>query len=359
MAQVSLIASRVGICGWLRIRCKATRFRLASAGEMGLCPQRPALSHAPTWAGRRGRPYGNPYMVDTRILLWRSLSSLILWTLVLTMVILDWRTGCWLVIASFGLLAQREFYRAEQTKGHIVYSKFGLFCGFLLFLNSWYFLVWKGLGEGDPHSLRVVETVWWVEGVIVVFCIIGSLIRLVVSGEPKPQPIVSLALTIFGFLYVPYLFNFVAKIAFWPDPVNETRIVLVYLLAVTKFSDLGAYVTGILLGRHKMIPRVSPGKTWEGFAGGIAISLGVSLALVWYFPVQLQGIGMWGALLLGIVLPLISVVGDLAESVIKRDAAIKDSGRSIPGIGGALDLVDSILFTAPVLFFYLYSKAHL
>jgi phosphatidate cytidylyltransferase len=123
---------------------------------------------------------------------------------------------------------------------------------------------------------------------------------------------------------------------------------------VTKFSDIGAYGVGMWIGKHKMIPRVSPGKTWEGFAGGMLASLAVSIALVHIFRIQMPGFGLRDAIILGVLLPLASVVGDLAESVVKRDAQIKDSGKAIPGIGGMLDLIDSILFTAPVLYFYLY-----
>ena len=101
-----------------------------------------------------------------------------------------------------------------------------------------------------------------------------------------------------------------------------------------------------------MIPRISPGKTWEGFAGGVALSVVISVLLIHCFPLGLPGFGVWDGIFLGTLLALASVVGDLAESVVKRDAHIKDSGRFIPGIGGALDLIDSILFTAPAFYFY-------
>jgi len=133
----------------------------------------------------------------------------------------------------------------------------------------------------------------------------------------------------------------------------ENRFLFIYLLAVTKFSDVGAYVIGSLIGRHKMIPRISPGKTWEGFAGAILTSLVFSVVLTWAMGNRVHAISFTDSIVLGLLLPLVSVLGDLAESAVKRDASIKDSGQSIPGIGGALDLIDSILFTAPVLYFYL------
>jgi len=134
---------------------------------------------------------------------------------------------------------------------------------------------------------------------------------------------------------------------------EQNRFILIYLLAVTKFADVGAYVVGSLFGRNKLIPRISPGKTWEGLAGAIVTSLVISVALTYLMGPHVTAISFTDSIILGLLLPLVSVVGDLAESVVKRDASIKDSGRTIPGIGGALDLIDSILFTAPVLYFYL------
>jgi phosphatidate cytidylyltransferase len=171
--------------------------------------------------------------------------------------------------------------------------------------------------------------------------------------ETHRAPIITAALTVLGLLYVAFLFNFVALLAFTPGDMHQNRFLLIYLLAVTKFSDVGAYVVGSLIGRHKMIPRISPGKTWEGFAGAILTSLVISVVLIEILGKRLEAISFADSIILGLLLPLISVVGDLAESVVKRDASIKDSGHSIPGIGGALDLIDSILFTAPVLYFYL------
>jgi phosphatidate cytidylyltransferase len=171
--------------------------------------------------------------------------------------------------------------------------------------------------------------------------------------ETHKAPIITAALTILGLLYVPYLFNFVALLAFMQGDAEQNRFILIYLLAVTKFSDVGAYVVGSFIGRHKMIPRISPGKTWEGFAGAILTSLAISMALTHFLGPRVPALSFMDSVILGLLLPLVSVVGDLAESVVKRDASIKDSGRTIPGIGGALDLIDSILFTAPVLYFYL------
>ncbi len=274
----------------------------------------------------------------------RLFSWVALWIVALCTVFYGWDSACLLIIALFGLAGQWEFYRAQEEKGHKVFKQSGLFCGALIFVASWYFLVLA------PEHVRFVH---FGEELVIVFALLGALIRLVIVDEDHRTPIITAALTLFGLLYVPFLFNFVALLAFMPGHTVENRYLLVYLLAVTKFSDVGAYVIGSLFGRHKLIPRISPGKTWEGFAGAMGTSLGISVVMTHILGPRMPQISTADSVILGLLLPLVSVVGDLAESVVKRDASIKDSGKTIPGIGGALDLIDSILFTAPVLYFYL------
>ncbi len=282
--------------------------------------------------------------IDPRTFLKRLFSWLALWFVALLVVFSGWQTGTLALIALFGLAGQWEFYRAQEEKGHRVFKQSGLFCGALVFVNSWYFLILH------PGQARFVH---FGGELVLVFSLLGAFIRLVVRQEEHRAPITTAALTLLGLLYVPFLFNFVALLEFMPGSTEQNRFLLIYLLAVTKFSDVGAYVVGSLIGRHKMIPRISPGKTWEGFAGAILTSLVISIVLTQAMGERLQALSFVDSIVLGLLLPLISVVGDLAESVVKRDASIKDSGRTIPGIGGALDLIDSILFTAPVLYFYL------
>jgi phosphatidate cytidylyltransferase len=135
---------------------------------------------------------------------------------------------------------------------------------------------------------------------------------------------------------------------------HEVWIVL-WVLLVTKFSDIGAYTVGSLIGRHKLIPWISPGKTWEGLGGAVVVAslLGLGGAEL------LRAFGVEGvpdrvpATLMGGVFALIGQVGDLIASVLKRDAGAKDSGSSIPGFGGVLDVVDSLLLSLPVAYWLL------
>jgi phosphatidate cytidylyltransferase len=120
---------------------------------------------------------------------------------------------------------------------------------------------------------------------------------------------------------------------------------------VPKCGDIGAYFTGRLIGRHPFTPNLSPKKTWEGFAGGMAFAVGTAVGVHFLGPVFRYGPGH--AVAFGLVVGLLGVLGDLAESMIKRDAQAKDASRTVPGFGGVLDVIDSVLFAAPVAYLLL------
>jgi len=125
---------------------------------------------------------------------------------------------------------------------------------------------------------------------------------------------------------------------------------LVTLVAVTKSSDAGAYFTGKALGRHKLIPELSPGKTWEGAAGGIVVAIVISYGCFeWLFPaistVTNPAPG-WGPIVFGTVCAITGLFGDLAESMVKRESGVKDSGNTLPGLGGVWDVTDSLIGAA-------------
>ena len=127
------------------------------------------------------------------------------------------------------------------------------------------------------------------------------------------------------------------------------RRVLCFLIAVIA-CDTGAFALGVLFGRHRMAPRVSPGKSWEGLVGGLVVALvagAVSVRLMLDAPV-------WVGALMGVVVGAVGALGDLVESAIKRDAGIKDMSHVVPGHGGAMDRLDSIVLAAPAAWFVLY-----
>ena len=131
---------------------------------------------------------------------------------------------------------------------------------------------------------------------------------------------------------------------------NLGRNWLLFTLAGTSASDTGAYAVGRLIGRHRMAPRVSPGKTWEGVAGGFAASVGAMLAVGALLGL---GVDLWEYAVVSLVVAIVAQAGDLAESSMKRAANVKDSGSIMPGHGGLLDRIDSILFALPAVYYLL------
>ena len=140
--------------------------------------------------------------------------------------------------------------------------------------------------------------------------------------------------------YLPLLLTFVMAMLRTPHPVEQVAT----YVAVIVIGDSGAYIMGSLLGRHKLAPHISPGKTWEGVVGCI-IWAAIAGALLSYFVLHAA---WWQGAVLGVVLGGAAVIGDLAESAIKRDAGVKDMGKLLPGHGGAMDRLDSLLFCAPL-----------
>lgn len=133
------------------------------------------------------------------------------------------------------------------------------------------------------------------------------------------------------------------------------EVVLLEMFVLIWLSDTGAFIVGSLLGRHKLFPRLSPKKSWEGFFGGIIFCVAASIAMHYLFdqPPYFADNGLLILIGLGIIVPIFATWGDLAESMIKRAVGVKDSGSLLPGHGGMLDRIDSLLLVAPATFIYL------
>jgi phosphatidate cytidylyltransferase len=283
-----------------------------------------------------------------KVFLRRLLTSIVLWTVVISALFSGNKLisdGVFLVImmalAGFGLL---EFYGLVEKRGLICFKEWGVFGGLLLIASTFFYLSGVlGIQEA-PAKANDFET-----SLLIIF-VLGLCVRQFVSTH-NTAGILAISTTLFGLMYVPWLLNFIQKINFFPK-ANGTYYVL-YFILVTKFSDTGAYAVGSLIGKHKMIPRISPGKTWEGFAGAVAVSTLASLLFAHFTGERLTGMNWKHAVILGILLSTSAVIGDLIESLFKREAGVKDSGHYFPGIGGILDLLDSLLFNAPLMYLYL------
>jgi len=283
-----------------------------------------------------------------QVFLRRLITSVILWTVIIAALFSSSSLvsdGVFLLIIVFLALAGlAEFYGLAEKRGLACFKWCGLLGGALLMVGTFLELIGKIGTQGSPARVNDFET-----GFIILF-VLGLCVRQLVS-KSTATGITAIATTLLGLMYVPWLLNFIQKINFFPDV--EGKYFLLYFILVTKFSDMGAYAVGSLIGRHKMIPRISPGKTWEGFAGAILVSTAASLVFVHFFGSRMAGMNFLHATILGIVLSVTAVIGDLIESLFKREAGVKDSGGLFPGIGGILDLLDSLLFNAPIMYLYL------
>ncbi len=169
----------------------------------------------------------------------------------------------------------------------------------------------------------------------------------------NPRPLETMAGTLMGLLYVAFPIGFLVRLVLGWGGVRG-RWLLLFLIVVVKFTDIGAFFIGSWLGRHKLIPRVSPAKTWEGCIGGVltAVAAGFLVRALLGGDLGAVRLSAMHTLLLSLLLSVAGILGDLAESLLKRAAGVKDSATYIAGMGGMLDVFDSILPALPLLYFY-------
>jgi len=276
------------------------------------------------------------------------ISSLVLWTIIVTALFSRNRliSDCvFIVIIVFLAVAGlAEFYGLVEKRDLVCFKSWGIAGGLLLMIGTFLNLTGKLGTSGPPARVNDFETSF------LILFVLGLCLRQFFSRS-NTAGILAISTTLFGLMYIPWLLNFIQKINFFPGV--DGHYYLIYFVIITKFSDTGAYVVGSLIGKHKMIPRISPGKTWEGFGGAIAISMLASVVYVHFLGHKMPEMNWKHALIIGGLLGLAAVMGDLVESLFKREAGVKDSGKWFPGIGGILDLLDSLLFNAPIMYLYL------
>lgn len=250
--------------------------------------------------------------------------------------------GVFFIIPILAGLMLWEFYALIGDGGVPSFRVLGTVGGLLLILGTGFnYLASAG---GEAHD--------W-EGMILAGTLMAVLMRQCFEKDNR-QPVTTIAATLMGVMYIAFLFNFYTKLLLqWPD--GDGRMLLFYMILIVKVTDISAYTTGCSIGRHKLIPRISPAKTWEGCIGGVLGGLATSMLFWWLAggavgPVTLS---IADAVILGILLPVTGIIGDLIESMLKRAVGVKDSGRLVRGMGGVLDVLDSLLFAAPVLYVYI------
>lgn len=248
-----------------------------------------------------------------------------------------------LLIALFGIGTSAEYFRLEKDDAKAAPYRW---IGFALCVGFWIVLC--------AHSILYrAEPPWWLEVGTLVVALQCAFLPPLRQGLDGQATIVRVYLTVVGVVYTAIMFGFLVRILFLHETPQGGRVLLLMTVMVTKFSDMGAYAFGTWFGKHKMIPHISPAKTWEGLGGAFVGCYVAMVSMMLATPQQLAPLTWTSALILAPLLCAVSVIGDLAESILKRCHQIKDSGHKVPGIGGMLDLTDSLLFTAPVCYFYL------
>jgi phosphatidate cytidylyltransferase len=240
-------------------------------------------------------------------------------------------------------LAMREVYALMQRADLLASEKTGITCGLLFVAMTW-------LTAKYPCPRFSGDDMLWS-----LLLIILMVIFLRLFGYTSARQALRNALgTLFGFLYVAFFWSFFVRL-YMVGGNEAPGLTAFYLLLAVKWGDGGAYFIGSRFGKHKLFPRISPKKSWEGLFGGILFSCVVGV-LWWFFTNGTLGpykFSLVHALILGVLLPIIGTLSDLVESLFKRAVDIKDSGAIAHGLGGMLDMIDSLLFTAPFMYIYI------
>lgn len=264
----------------------------------------------------------------------RIFSTLILWiVVVICFFVIGPDAAVWL-LAVLSLGSQYEFYGLLEKMGRRPFKKFGVFVGTAMILAPYY---------ANQKGIPAAEVQTGISAVTVIICCLAILRKRTINERVDP-----LGSTLLGLIYIPFMLSFLVRMIELPNEPERGLMLVVWLIVTAKFTDVGALLAGKAFGRHPMSPLTSPKKTWEGAIGGCLVSVALGFALTYLardtFPVFFTP--LWGALL-ALPIAVTSIVSDLIESTFKRAAEQKDSGSFIPGIGGAFDLTDSLVLTAP------------
>ncbi len=262
----------------------------------------------------------------------RTVSALIFGVLLLGSVLWNYYTFS-IFFMLVALVALKEFYELCVHMGFRPYKISGYIGGLLTYLLL----------------LRFDYLLTATKAPVMVLVLLPVFIFTVALYNKREQQIQNAALTLSGILYAVLPFGLLHSVVIEHSQAGGLSYrpeVFLGIIFLIWSNDTFAYIGGSLIGRHKMIPRISPGKTWEGTFTGIVLSFGLSFIIRDHL-VQTSG---WLWPILGVAIPVLATVGDLVESMLKRQAGVKDSGNIMPGHGGALDRFESLLFVSPSVF---------
>jgi len=270
------------------------------------------------------------------MLIKRIISSIILLCILAITITIDWLFG--LLVTAFTIVGLYEFFTMLEKKGINIYKYFGIAMGAII-------------------PLSIVSRFELTRNWELLFIVLALLFLIIMQFRRRENSgvILDISTTIFGILYISWFLSFLIKIRYLTGGIG----LILAVIFITKLGDIGAYFIGSRFGRTPLIPRISPKKTVEGAVGGLIFSvLGAFISRPFFpalggIPLGRENVAHLHIMFMGISLGILAQLGDLSESLMKRDCQVKDSGRILPGMGGALDFIDSLLFTAPAFYFYM------
>lgn len=200
-----------------------------------------------------------------------------------------------------------------------------------------------------PGMAPLIDGVSWREALIGIFALYLITLEIIRPNEHSMNAVIY---TLFGYFYIPWLFGYIITLRYTPDGELGLWYLMLPMLAIMA-SDVGGYIVGSLFGRRKLAPEISPNKTLEGSFGGLGLAVIIVTFTTYWVEAGLNlRVDLYDAILFSILVASAAQLGDLFESLIKRWAGVKDAGFFLPGHGGALDRLDSVLFAVPVTYYF-------
>jgi phosphatidate cytidylyltransferase len=279
----------------------------------------------------------------------RLISTLILWGALIVAYILRSEVAFAVMISVPALGSLWEYFALLKSGGISHHRGMGMTAAAVLIGMTFWVL----------HSTDFFRqfAIFPLETLVMAFLVMALFLREYGRNDPGRATAEAITFTLFGVVYIPWLFLFMAKLLYLtprsPDGHLTGQYLVLFVVAVTKFTDVGAFLGGSIFGRTPFFPNISPKKTCEGILAGIALGVFVGIGVFHFFSHQLPPFSMNLVCGLSLLIAIAGVAGDLAESLLKRSVQSKDSGHALPGIGGGLDLIDSLLFTLPLFYFLL------
>jgi phosphatidate cytidylyltransferase len=279
----------------------------------------------------------------------RLISTVILWGALIVAYILRSEVAFAIMISVPALGSLWEYFALLKSGGISHHRGMGMTAAIVLIGMTFWVL----------HSTDFFRqfAIFPLETLVMAFLVMALFLREYGRNDPGRATAEAITFTLFGVVYIPWLFLFMAKLLYLTPRSHDGHLtgqyLVLFVVAVTKFTDVGAFLGGSIFGRTPFFPNISPKKTWEGILAGVALGVVVGFGVFHFFGPHLPPFSRGLVCGLSLLIAIGGVAGDLAESLLKRSVHSKDSGHALPGIGGGLDLIDSLLFTLPLFYFLL------